>query len=244
VNYKKREDMTTDSRIKKKVDSSVPFENISWKNFFSVFFETIKSMNFGSRTTFNKTGKDTKVLLSFLFSVVVNFLVIIAAHIFSSYVYPDVIYYAKEVDNTFGAIAPFFPFFQGKYLFFSLLIIPFNYILFSLFYHIGVLPQKPKGNLKTTFKIFGYSEASKIYIFFFYLYLIIARIPPLEEEAYQALINYLFLIFATFYLVTSIIIIIKGCQKLHKLEEHEASFVAFFPIIVLAIIGAIVIFIF
>lgn len=194
-----------------------------------------------------------------LIILVINILIFLILHVFVTYIIdqPEA-YFISTIDYVFSFLKgnmadslqdyisflneqvskylPVYPYGLSK----NILLAPFIYLIFffikTIFLHIGILPQKAKGNLKTTFKISAYSELAKTYMLFLALFIVLSKIGTMTYEAMTSLTYILLIFLGGAYLITKIVIIIAGCMKLHKLEEHEATFAAFFPLFMYMVI--------
>ena len=219
---------------------SVPFEDTTGIGVVRSFLPNIKGFLFDTKRAINGTKADGKIMTALLFALSINLILIIAAHIFSTYVFKDSKFFLAEFNNLLGKISPVFPLYKGWFLIAAPFIAALLFILKVLLYHLALIPQKPKKGFKTTLKIAAYAESSKIYLVFLYLYLMIARIPTAADNYFKNLATWAFIILWLLSIIGSIKIVINGCIKFHKITEPEATFVAFFPYLITIILPLLV----
>lgn len=241
--------------IKNSKNSSINIEReVAPLQILKKIFATLKNLNFHSAKAFNKTGKDSFIIRAFLFAIILNILMLTIAFIFTTFTveqheafFLDVVDYIGlwVRNNLVESTQPFqkaatefmqkalsaYPFAKGWSIFIAFIVAVVLFILRVLFLHLAIMPQKPKGSLKSTFKIAAYAEAPKIYFIFFFIYLMILKIPDINPEAFIGIFYKILILLSLIYIVTKFLIIKNGCMKLHKLEENEALFVAFWPLI-------------
>jgi hypothetical protein len=219
---------------------AVHFEDTTGSASLRSFFPTIKNFLFDTKHAFSGINTDTKIISAFLFAFSINLILILSAHIFSTYVFKDSTYFLAEFNDLLGKISPVFPLYKGWFLIAAPFIAAILFILKVLMYHLALIPQKPKKGFMTTLKIAAYAESSKIYLVFLYIYLMIARIPAAADGYFKGLATWTFIILWFLSLFSSIKIMIIGCIKFHKITEPEATFVAFFPYLITLILPLII----
>lgn len=216
------------------------FENAKGIMAVRSFIPTMKQFCLKSDDTVKVISPDKKLTMSLIYAFMINLILVISLHIFSTYIYKDSTFFLAEFNDFLGKIAHIFPLFKGFSLLLSPIIIIIAFLIKVSLYHLAVLPQKPKRGFKTTLKIAAYAESANLYLIFLVIYLCIARIPSAADGYFNDLAFWLFIIIGLLTFITSVKIIMKGCQRFHGLSEPEAIFVAFFPTIIVAIIPFIV----
>jgi hypothetical protein len=219
---------------------AVHFEDTSGSDTVRYFFPAIKDFLFDTKRAMNGIKADGKIMKALLFVLSINLMLIIAVHIFSTYVFKDSTFFLAEFNDLLGKISPVFPLYKGWFLIAAPFIAAALFILKTLMYHLALIPQKPKKGFKTTLKIAAYAESSKIYMIFLCVYLIIARIPAAANDYFKGFATWAFIILWLLSLIGSIKIVINGCIKFHKITEQEATFVAFFPYLITIILPLLV----
>jgi len=219
---------------------AVLFEDMTGSAAVRSFFPAIKGFLFDTKRAITGIKADGKILKALLFALSINLILIIVAHIFSTYVFKDSTFFLAEFNDLLGKISPVFPLYKGWFLIAAPFIAAVLFILKALMYHLALIPQKPKKRFKTTLKIAAYAESSKIYMVFLCIYLMIARIPTAADNYFKDLATWAFIILWLLSLIGSIKIVINGCIKFHKITEPEATFVAFFPYLITLILPLIV----
>lgn len=223
-------------RDKPKKNLAVRFEDTTGSVAFRSFFPAIKGFLFDTKRAFSGINTDAKIIPALLFAFSINLILILVIHIFSTYVFKDSTFLLAEFNDLLGKISPVFPLYKGWFLIAAPFIAAVLFILKVLMYHLALIPQKSKKGFKTTLKIAAYAESSKIYLVFFYIYLIIARIPAASDNYFKSFATWAFIILWLLSFISSIKIMINGCLKFHKITEPEATFVAFFPYLITLIL--------
>ncbi len=256
-------------KVKRKKPAAIPFETEDKGKLFRAFSPTITQFC-ASPTQKIKSTKSKFIVNAILFAFIINLVVVLYGHLFITYLHDDGTVFLNlavgDVSTSLVAAAsdfvqniinvltkalqfvlPIYPLPHGYWIFLAPVLALLFFFMEVGILHLGILPQKPKGNIKTTLKIAAYSESSKFYFVFLFLYLGIAKIPNaiyainpsweeygmyvISDDGYQSLFTYLTVLFIAIYLVTKLIIVTNGIISLHKLEEHEATFAAFWPLI-------------
>lgn len=225
-----------DNKSKKRSDNFIFFEDALGFKKIKTIYPTIKGFLNNAVYSVGKIKNESNLGIALLFALIMSLLVILTAHIFSTYVYKDSTFFLADFNEFIGKISPVFPLFKGWFVFTAPFIAAFIFFGKVLLHHAALLPQKPKRGFKTTLKLAAYAESADIFFAFLFIYLIIARIPESADDYFKGAAEWMFVILFLLYLITNIKIMIEGFKKFHGLTEPEAIFAAFFPFVVSIII--------
>ena len=93
---------------------AVLFEDMTGSAAVRSFFPAIKGFLFDTKRAITGIKADGKILKALLFALSINLILIIVAHIFSTYVFKDSTFFLAEFNDLLGKISPVFPLYKGK----------------------------------------------------------------------------------------------------------------------------------